>query len=125
MIETALVGRSSASPSGRTWTYVNLLPCVGDDQVEEDARDPIRAAFAEQLHAQKVFYERVLKRLRPPTTRFFSRRTPRSGRGQRERTQELREYLRRAGIPATTGKGRGLDIHCMRHTAASRMARAA
>jgi len=41
-----------------------------------------------------------------------------------QRTQAVSRVLKRAGIPRYDGQGSGLDIHCMRHTAASRMARA-
>lgn len=86
---------------------------------------PIRTELVEELRWLKAFHERALGRIPRATDPVFLSPV---GRIWNQVTANLlvmlRRHLVRAGIPRVDGQGRTIDIHAMRHTAASRMVRA-
>ena len=86
---------------------------------------PIRAELAEELRWLRQFHEKALRRIPRATDPVFLSPV---GRMWNQVTANLlimfRRHLVRAGIPRVDGQGRTLDIHALRHTAASRMVRA-
>jgi len=67
---------------------------------------PIRAAFAEELRAPKVFYERVVKRLPTANDPIFLSPQGKMWNAWSATHSSCFTYLKRAGIPRYTGRER-------------------
>jgi len=86
---------------------------------------PLRTDLAAELRALKGLHERVLRRLPTAAEHIFL--SP-DGLPWTQSTNNVSRMLRRvltaAGIPRVDVQGRSLDLHALRHSCASRLARA-
>ena len=85
---------------------------------------PLRAEFVGELLALRAVHQRVRLRLVQPGDRVFL--SPDGANWAAYTTNArrlLRRVLERAGIARADALGRVVDVHALRHTAASRMAR--
>ena len=86
---------------------------------------PIQTELAEVLRDLKVLHEAVLRRL--PTVRDRVFLTPEGKHWAKHTANAMRIHdrvLRRARIPKVDVEGRKVDVHALRHTYATRLARA-
>ena len=86
---------------------------------------PIRRPLFDELRALRLFHHRFYGRL--PTVGDLIFLTPRGKPwvdARRNALRLLRETLENAGVLLVDGRGRKVDIHALRHTFASRLARA-
>lgn len=85
---------------------------------------PIRRALVDEIVALRAIHERVLSRQPTPTDKVFL--SPQGVEWQVSAKGVLRNHRRllaRAGIAARDAQGHIVDVHSLRHTAASRFAR--
>lgn len=85
---------------------------------------PLRAAMVATLQALKAAHEAILGRDLTDADPVF--RSPEAAAWMKPTNNAMRLFnrvLKRAGIARLDGEGRKLDIHCLRHTFGSRLAR--
>lgn len=85
---------------------------------------PLRQLLADTLRDLRTAHARILGREPEPTEPVFL--TPEAGRCMKPTNNAMRLFnrvLKRAGISRLDAEGRKLDIHCLRHTFGSRLAR--
>jgi len=105
------------------WSGPTIALRAGYTKSRKARRIPIRAELAERLASLRAVHERILGR--PPQASEHVFLSP-EGQVWRRKSNVLPaifyRVLQAAGIPRETGEGK-LDIHALRHTAASRWAR--
>lgn len=85
---------------------------------------PMREELAATLRELRALHEQILGRSVEPSDPAF--RTPEAAKWMKATNNAMRLFnrtLERAGIPRVDGEGRKLDIHSLRHTFGSRLAR--
>jgi len=86
---------------------------------------PLTSGLAHELHALRVLHERVLGRLPTASDRVFLAPDGRPhGAATTNLMRTFRRVLERARIVRVDAQGQTLDLHALRHSCASRLARA-
>jgi integrase len=110
-----------------TWAYTDLDQGVLTFAKTKSGRSrsvPIRAALCRVLSALRSQQRQLLAGSPDGSPVFLTRRGKPWGDNRRNALRALRALCTEAGIPVKNSRGESIDIHALRHTAATAMARA-